>query len=49
MNPWVAFFGVFVLVNAAMILHPLLGLIVAFTAGFIGFRRWMRRSKRDRG
>ena len=49
MNPWVAVIGVVVLVNVAMAVNPLLGLVVAFVAGFIGFRRLMRRWRRKRG
>lgn len=49
MKPWVAVIGVIVLVQFALALHPLLGLLVAFAAGFIGLRRWLRRRKRDGG
>ncbi|WP_261401969.1 hypothetical protein [Chenggangzhangella methanolivorans] len=48
MKPWVAVIGVIVLVQFAFAVNPLLGLLVAFAAGFIAFRRWLRRRKRNR-
>lgn len=48
MSSWVVVIGVVVLVNAAMAMHPLLGMITFFVAMVIVFRRIMRRMKRNR-
>ncbi|MGU3358897.1 hypothetical protein ACLBWX_01045 [Methylobacterium sp. M6A4_1b] len=45
MRPWMVVVGVFVLFQAAALLHPGLGLIVLAAALTIGLRRWFRRRR----
>lgn len=45
MKPWMAVLGVFVLFQAAAVLHPGLGLLVLVAALAIGLRRWLRRRR----
>ncbi|KQP40052.1 DNA polymerase [Methylobacterium sp. Leaf104] len=45
MRPWMVVVGVFVLFQAAALLHPGLGLFVLAAALTIGLRRWLRRRR----
>ncbi|MGT2488297.1 hypothetical protein ACU4GA_24935 [Methylobacterium oryzae CBMB20] len=48
MRPWKVILGIFVLFQAAALLHPALGLLVLAIALGLGLRRLLRRWRRRR-
>ncbi|MBB2961186.1 reverse transcriptase family protein [Methylobacterium sp. R2-1] len=45
MKPWMVALGVFVLFQAGVVIHPVIGILVLAAALLIGLRRWLRRRR----